>query len=193
MALQLSVAARNAREAQLWTTINAAGSAVKLLLYTGPAPANCAAADTGTLLGTLSLPSPEENAPSGGAATIASTWTGSISYAGGGLIGHLRIQDAAGTVHLQLAVSYNAVAWVASTAYVAGQKVSANGNVYNCTAAGTSAASGSGPSGTTASITDGGVTWAYVQPVGDMLVDNPQVAANQNFSVTSFTLTEANA
>jgi len=54
--------------------------------------------------------------------------------------------------------------WAASTAYGVGAFVSANGNVYKATVAGTSATAGSGPSGTGASITDGTVTWAYQPP-----------------------------
>ena len=58
-------------------------------------------------------------------------------------------------------------AWVAGTAYAANAYVSANGAVYKANAAGTSASTGSGPSGTGASITDGanGLTWAYQAPV----------------------------
>jgi hypothetical protein len=54
-------------------------------------------------------------------------------------------------------------AWAASTAYVVGQTVNANGNVYQCTTAGTSGTTA--PSGTGSSITDGTVTWAYVAPL----------------------------
>jgi hypothetical protein len=54
--------------------------------------------------------------------------------------------------------------WAASTAYAVGAYVQANGNVYRATVAGSSATTGSGPSGTGASITDGTVTWAYQAP-----------------------------
>lgn len=58
-----------------------------------------------------------------------------------------------------------AVAWQASTAYVAGQLVTNDsGKLYYVTAGGTSAGSG-GPTGSGAgSITDGGVTWLYAGP-----------------------------
>lgn len=59
----------------------------------------------------------------------------------------------------------NATAWAVSTAYAADQKVSANSNVYRCLTAGTSAASGTGPSTTSNSITDGTATWTFVEPV----------------------------
>lgn len=53
--------------------------------------------------------------------------------------------------------------WTASTAYAVGDTVLNGGNTYRCTAAGTSASTG-GPTGTTASITDGSVTWTYAPP-----------------------------
>jgi hypothetical protein len=52
-------------------------------------------------------------------------------------------------------------AWVASTVYKVGQVASNGVNAYTVTAAGTSASSG-GPTGTTGSITDGSVTWAFL-------------------------------
>ena len=60
-------------------------------------------------------------------------------------------------------VTVHAVAqpWVASTAYIVGQKVKNNSNVYECSTAGTSAGSG-GPSGTSTAITDGNAKWDYV-------------------------------
>lgn len=58
--------------------------------------------------------------------------------------------------------------WTASTAYAAGALV-ANDTVpvklYLCTVAGTSAGAG-GPTGTSGSIADGTVTWAYIRPAG---------------------------
>ncbi|WP_246794591.1 major capsid protein P2 [Burkholderia perseverans] len=58
-------------------------------------------------------------------------------------------------------------AWAASTAYALGALVSNGGNLYRVATAGTSASSG-GPTGTGAAITDGSVTWAYVQAVGTL-------------------------
>lgn len=53
MALQLSVAVRNARADVVESTI---GASAILRIRTGPAPADCAAADAGTVLATLTLP-----------------------------------------------------------------------------------------------------------------------------------------
>ncbi|MET0996752.1 MAG: hypothetical protein ABWY20_23010, partial [Mycobacterium sp.] len=53
-------------------------------------------------------------------------------------------------------------AWAQSTAYGSiGQHVNNSGRSYKVVTPGTSAASGTGPSGTGASITDGTVVWAY--------------------------------
>lgn len=54
-------------------------------------------------------------------------------------------------------------AWTATTAYISGQRVKNNGNIYQATAPGTSAASG-GPSGTRSAIVDGTVTWKFIGP-----------------------------
>ena len=51
--MQYSVTVNNARLDVVETTI---GASPTLNLYSGSAPANCAAADTGTLLATLTLP-----------------------------------------------------------------------------------------------------------------------------------------
>jgi hypothetical protein len=51
--------------------------------------------------------------------------------------------------------------WAVATAYSVGDKVRANNAQYACITAGTSAATGSGPSGTTADITDNTAHWKY--------------------------------
>ncbi|MGY5779977.1 hypothetical protein [Rhizobium sp. LEGMi135b] len=52
--------------------------------------------------------------------------------------------------------------WKVNTAYSAGANVTNSGNVYRCVTAGTSAASGSGPTGKSASIADGSVVWQWI-------------------------------
>ena len=54
-----------------------------------------------------------------------------------------------------------AAAWAGTTAYDVGDRVTNSGNIYQCTVAGTSAASG-GPSGFDTAIVDGTVTWTFV-------------------------------
>ena len=99
MAVQLAVTTRNARLDAIETEI---ATAPILKLRTGTVPANCAAADAGTVLCSMTLPSDWMLAASGGSkAKSATAWTAAAS-GGGGTVGHFRIYDAGGTVcHLQ--------------------------------------------------------------------------------------------
>lgn len=97
MALQYSVAVRNAQLDAVESTI---GTAPILIFRTGAPPANCAAADTGTLLDTFALPSDWMAAASSGSKAKSGTWT--ISGDAAGTIGHFRIKDSTGTTcHIQ--------------------------------------------------------------------------------------------
>ena len=101
MALQLSVAVQNALLDAIET---ATGTAAQLRFYTGAAPANCAASETGTLLVTMTLPSDYEAAASGGSKSKSGTWSGTA--AASGTAGHFRMMDSTGTTcHRQGSVS----------------------------------------------------------------------------------------
>ena len=103
MAFQYSVAARNA----LVDAIEAAaGTAPVLEIRTGAAPADCAAADSGTLLATMTLPSDWLTAASGGVKSLVGTWQ-SAAAAATGTAGHFRIKQGA-TCHIQGTVSQRA-------------------------------------------------------------------------------------
>jgi len=93
MTIQLSDPVRNARLDSIETTI---GATAKLQFRSGAQPANCAAADTGTLLAELTLPSDWMNAASGGVKTLLGTWAGAGVAAGNA--GHFRLKNNAGTV-----------------------------------------------------------------------------------------------
>jgi hypothetical protein len=98
MAFQFSTAARNA-----WLdAIEAAiGTGAILRIRSGAAPANCAAADTGTVLATLNLPSDWLAAASGGSKAMSGSWQ-DLSADAAGTAGHFRIYDSGGTVcHIQ--------------------------------------------------------------------------------------------
>jgi hypothetical protein len=92
MAVQLSTTVRNNRLDQVESTI---GTSAKLQIRTGAQPANCAAANTGSLLIEISLPSDWMNAASGGTKTLLGSWTGSAT--GTGTAGHFRIFDSGDT------------------------------------------------------------------------------------------------
>lgn len=135
MAIQLSVAVRNARLDVIESTI---GTAAILQIRTGAQPANCAAADSGTLLAAMTLPSDWMAAASSGTKALSGTWQDTAAD-GTGTAAHFRIKDSAGTTcHVQGSVT----------------------------------------------ATGGG---------GDLTLDNTSIAVNQPVTITSFTLTEANA
>lgn len=133
MALQLSVAVRNARADVVESTI---GASPTLELRTGAQPANCAAADSGTLIASLALPADWMGAAANGAKALSGTWQ-DASADNAGTVAHYRIKQGA-TCHMQGSVS----------------------------------------------ATGGG---------GDLTLDNNVVAAGQQVTITSFTLTEQNA
>ena len=101
MAIQLGTTYRNAAADQFETSV---GTAPKLQIRTGAQPANCATADSGTLLCELTLPSDWLAAASGGAKVLAGSWTG--TGAATGTAAHFRVKDSAGTVcHMQGSVT----------------------------------------------------------------------------------------
>jgi hypothetical protein len=135
MAIQLSTTVRNARLDTIESTIST--SAI-LRIRTGAQPANCAAADSGTVLATLTLPSDWMAAASSGAKVKAGTWQDASADATG-TAAHFRIYDSGGTTcHIQGSVT----------------------------------------------ATGGG---------GDLELDNTSVASAQSITITTFTLTDANA
>lgn len=95
MALQYAVSTRNAKLDAVETDV---GTAPILKIRTGAPPADCATADSGTVLATLTLPSDWMNAASGGTKTLLGTWQDTSADAAG-TAGHFRIYvGPAGTV-----------------------------------------------------------------------------------------------
>lgn len=98
MAIQLSTTVRNSRLDAIETAV---GVSAVLKIRTGAAPANCAAADTGTVLATLSLPSDWMAAAASGSKAKAGTWQDAAADATG-TAAHFRIYEStATTCHLQ--------------------------------------------------------------------------------------------
>lgn len=99
MALQFQTGLRNTWLDDIETAV---GTAPILYIATGAAPANCAAADTGTTLINLSLPSDWMAAASGGSKAKSGTWSGTLTGGSASTPGHFRIKNtAATTVFLQ--------------------------------------------------------------------------------------------
>ena len=135
MALQLSTTVRNARLDVIESTI---GTAAVLKIFGGSTPASCAAADAGSPLASLTLPTDYMAAASSGSKAKSGTWEDTSADATGTAT-HFRLYASDGTTcHLQGTIT----------------------------------------------VTSGG---------GDMEVDNTSFSSGQSFTVTSFTLTDANA
>jgi hypothetical protein len=135
MAIQLSTAVRNARLDAIETTV---GTSAVLRIRSGSVPANCAAADAGTVLATVNLPSDWMAAAASGSKSLSGSWVDSSADATG-TAAHFRLYDSTGTT---------------------------------CHVQGTVTATGGG---------------------GDMTVDSTSFTAGQQFTVTTFTLTDANS
>ncbi len=133
MGFQFSTAVRNAYLDAIETAI---GTAPTLELRSGAAPANCAAADSGTLLASMTLPSDWLANAGSGAKALVGIWQDTQADAAG-TVGHFRIKASA-TCHIQGSVT----------------------------------------------ATGGG---------GDMTIDNPVLAANQQVTITAFTITAGGA
>lgn len=97
MALQASVAVRNARADVVESTI---GTAAVVKIFTGAAPANCAAANSGTELFSVAVASDWLSAASSGAKALSATATAAAIATG--TAGHFRVYASDGTTcHLQ--------------------------------------------------------------------------------------------
>jgi hypothetical protein len=124
MALQYSTAVRNARLDTVETTV---GVSAVLKIRTGAAPANCAAADSGTVLATCSLPSDWMAAASGGTKAMAGSWS-DASADNAGTAAHFRIYASDGTTcHMQGTVTASGGGGdmtVDNTSFAAGQAFS---------------------------------------------------------------------
>ena len=125
MAFQFSTAVRNAWLNAIETEI---GTGPTLTIRTGSAPANCAAARTGTVLATLALPSDWMQAASGGTKILNGTWEDLIAD-NAGTAGHFSIDQGA-TCHCQGSITATGGGGdmtIDNTSIAAGQAVSVTG------------------------------------------------------------------
>jgi hypothetical protein len=93
MTIQLATSTRNAMLDAIETD---AGTSAILKIRTGAQPANAAAADAGTVLATLNLPSDWMAAPSSGTKAMSGTWQ-DASADGSGTAAHFRLYKSDGT------------------------------------------------------------------------------------------------
>jgi hypothetical protein len=92
VSIQLSDRVRNARLNAIETTI---GTTPVLKIRTGAQPANCAAADSGTVLAAVNLPSDWMGNAASGVKSLAGTWADVGAAAGSAA--HFRIYDSGGS------------------------------------------------------------------------------------------------
>jgi hypothetical protein len=127
MTLQYSTTVRNAKLDAVETAI---GISAVLKLRTGAAPANCAAADSGTVLATVNLPSDWMAAASGGTKSMSGTWQ-DASADNNGTAAHFRLYASDGTTcHAQGTVTLTGGGGdmtVDSTTFTAGQVFTVTG------------------------------------------------------------------
>ena len=121
MTLQYSDTVRNAKLDAVETAI---GTSAVLKIRTGAQPANVAAADSGTVLATLNLPSDWMAAASGGTKAKSGTWQDASADAAG-TAAHFRLYASDGTTaHAQGSVTITAGGGdmtVDNTSFAAGQ------------------------------------------------------------------------
>ncbi|KQZ31670.1 hypothetical protein ASD50_15060 [Mesorhizobium sp. Root552] len=127
MTVQNSVAVRNARLDAFETTV---GTSPILKIRTGAQPANCAAADAGTVLASLTLPSDWMANASSGTKAKSGTWQDSSADATG-TAAHYRIYASDGvTCHEQGSVTATGGGGdltVDNTSFAAGQNFTITG------------------------------------------------------------------
>ena len=93
MAIQYATTTRNAKLDAIEIEIN---TSPIMKIRTGSVPANCAAADSGTVLATLTLPSDWLSPASSGSKAKSGTWADSSADAPG-TAAHFRIYDSGGS------------------------------------------------------------------------------------------------
>jgi hypothetical protein len=134
MPFQFSTAARNASLDAIETAI---GASPILRIRTGAPPANCAAARTGTVLATMTLPADWLAAAASGAKALLGTWQDAAADAAG-TAGHFEIMDSTGTTcHIQGSVTGTGGGGdmeIQNTSIAAGQQITVT--AFNITAGG---------------------------------------------------------
>lgn len=199
MAFQFSVAARNAALDAIET---ATGASPTLEIRTGPAPASCAAADTGTVLATLPLPANWMADAASGSKALLGTWQDTSADANG-TAGHFRIKQGA-TCHIQGSVSganlslntnaltaanSNVLNFASTSGVVVGQMISGPGIPAGAQVLAVTATQVTMSLASTAGVANG----AAIAFGGDLVLNNNVLAIGQNVSVTAFTLTAGGA
>jgi hypothetical protein len=148
--------------------------------------------------GTVLYSAPLGTPTASGAVTTMGGYPRTVTAAADGTAASARYRNsAAANWKTDMPVGLSAAAapaWATSTVYAVGNKRTAGANQYNCTTAGTSASSGSGPTGTGTGITDGTAVWEYISPANAQVqVSSLGVTSGQSVQINSATLTHNGA
>ena len=171
------------RNAMLDAETTILGASPQIRFYGGTPPADESTALSGnTQLGQITL---APAAAAAGSKNFIPSAVNDPAADASGVCTFYRLTTSGGVAHEQGLVSQP---HAGSTAYVTGQQVHNAGNVYRATTGGTTAAA-TPPTGTGGSITDGTVTWAFVQAGVDLVLDNTNLVINQQINMNGFTRT----
>jgi hypothetical protein len=198
MSHQASVTVRNARADAIETAI---GVSAILKIRTGAPPANVAAADTGTVLATLPLPSDYMAAAASGVKAKSGTWQDTSADAAG-TPGHFRIYASDGTTpHWQgtagpsvviatsaaTSANGNVLTFTATTGVVVGMNVSGTGIPTGATVVAVTGTTVTLSHTSTAGVSSGAsITFSY-----DLPTDGSTINVGQVVTVNTFSITEA--
>lgn len=178
------------------------GTGPSLEIRSGQPPANCAAADSGTLIASLTLPSDWMAAASGAAKAMAGTWQANAVAANSANPLHYRIKRSGGSVAVQGSVTQTGGIAAASCSTTAGSTAvtaPANSVPNGAIITGTGIAAG------TRLVSGGGTTsWVLSQPAtasgtvtltatGEITLQNINLVVGQQVGFTSFTITDPHA
>lgn len=177
------------RDRQLDAIEAAIGPSPVLRVMTGVQPVDCAAAETGTRLVSITLPSDWMKPADVGTKLMNDTWQ-NIGITTAGFAGYYRIYAAGGAVcHAQGPM---AQAWFPSSNFFTGQRVTYGASIYLCATGGTTSST-AGPSGTGTGIANGTAVFDYVTDTrGMMLADDTNFKVGQPFTVLAYAWTAGN-
>lgn len=201
MTTQISTTGRNAMLDALEPHI---GTAPDLEIRSGAQPANCAAADSGTLLGLGTLPSDWLGVAGSGAKAQAGSWayTGQSGAGAGTAPGHYRVKKS-GVCHLQ-GTCGPAVALTTNGATAANGNVLAFANTSGVLVGHNVSGTGIAPGTTVVAVTGTTVTLSHTSTAGvssstaitfspDLVTNSPTISNGQQGTVTGYQITVGGA
>lgn len=200
MAKQYDTTVRNAI---LTGYISGVGSAPTLKFLSGSAPANCAAAETGTLGLSMTLPTTWQATPSDGQTLLSGTWSGTGAAAV--TVGYYRFYQGAAcreqgtitqafalTTNASTAANSNVLHFASATGVTAGQSVFFSGAPTGLTVLGVSGGDVTISAGIPAGVSSA-VQIYFGTLTGDLWMSNPLIGVGVTYNVTTRTLTAPGA